>query len=213
MSSSNNHNNISRQIPWNNRLDYTSKANSQFHQSYRVYFESNPPPSIAGVASIPRHPALKQLISASNQFYQHTRDPRYYNPLIEAAWDNRAGIEAAKLNHQQHIYRKYYDGGLNAVEGEFPSSSFTAVNQRVDSDTSQSLPAIEKLKLKQLPQVPAIVLTPQGPQTTVLTLPPNQIINGRVPQYRYDYLKKHIRAPLSPFLSSVTGFDVPENYI
>jgi hypothetical protein len=75
---------------------------------------------------LPRKPELKELVLKGRDFYTNNRDPRFYNPVQESGWDNRAQVVKVPIT-----------GGTNT----------TATNSfRYPDPTQQVLPNVEEAK-------------------------------------------------------------------
>lgn len=132
---------------------------------------------------LPRKPDLKSLVLKGRDFYANNRDPRFYNPVQEAGWDNRAQV-VVKTNE-------------NASTARARAGSFAAT----------SPPSVEEAK-ESFGHFPVLVdnSAANARPGSKLLVP---FLHNWPPPFRFDYLKKHSRAPLSPFLASLNGYEVP----
>lgn len=98
---------------WNSSVYFPSANNENIHKAQRVFFNS--PEEM--LSQVSKNPDEKNLIKKRSGLYLQTRDPRFFQPDVEAGWDSRAGVRAAIQAKNVHTYRQYYDGGL---EGSRP---------------------------------------------------------------------------------------------
>jgi hypothetical protein len=175
---------------WNASISYASKSNPDRYLSHRNYFSHIPPV----INRLPRKPELKELVQKGRDFYTNNRDPRFYSPIKESGWDNRAQVVKVPIT----------GGGPHppASNGfRYPEGAAYADQQ------PQQLPNVEEAK-EAFGHFPVLVDNPSAnirPGSKLL-LP---FIHNWPPPFRFDYLKKHSRAPLSPFLASQNGYEVP----
>jgi hypothetical protein len=152
---------------------------------------------------LPRKPELKALVLKGRDFYNNNRDPWHYNPTKESGWDNRAAIikqpiTAGPLAIGATAFKFEKQGTASAPHG---SSALLQQSQ----PQLQQLPSVEEAK-EQFSTFPVLLQPNSARPDSKLLLP---FLSHWPPPFRFDYLRKHSRAPLSPFLASVHGYDVP----
>lgn len=156
---------------------------------------------------LPRKPELKALVLKGRDFYNNNRDPWHYNPTKESGWDNRAAIikqpiTAGPLAIGASAF-KFEKQGAGTGAGAAHGSS--ALLQQFQQSQQQQLPSVEEAK-EQFSTFPVLLQPNSARPDSKLLLP---FLSHWPPPFRFDYLRKHSRAPLSPFLASVHGYDVP----
>jgi hypothetical protein len=162
---------------------------------------------------LPRKPELKALVQRGRDFYASNRDPRFYQPVLESGWDNRAQvlktpITPGPLAIGAAAFKKEYSG-LNASAAAAAAQHQQQHSHSADGDSGTpplQLPSIEEAK-QQFGQFPVLIHNSPSRPGSKLLVP---FLHNWPPPFRFDFLKKHSRAPLSPFLASLNGYDVPQ---